>query len=132
MEQMTKWVDLSPREEDIVNELLDDHEHPSRELAEKAKMSVAQVVNTIRNIRRKHNEGKDAPYIYTCQLGYTLEEEPVWESKMRLQSGYGTLINGIPVFKMCKKLKLKEYQTLRLELKPQAMTIQQLLKGKGI
>jgi len=101
------------------------------ELSSEMSVDVDVVRNYVHVIRRKFLDGKDVPYIYTAAVGgYTLKgssENVVYESKRRMAMGYGVLINGVFVFKRCRKIASKAFKALNIQYKPKALTVKQLM-----
>ena len=68
----------------------------------------------------------NASYIFATKQGYTLEETPEnlkQEGMMRLRMGTSAILNGKHVFNRCKQIDLTNYNALRIEFFPKAVSI---------
>lgn len=104
------------------------------ELSDELGVDADGVRNMVHNIRRKFLNGEDVPYVYSAAVGgYTLDGDKVnvvFESKRRMAMGYGVLVNGVFVFKRCKKIASTAFKALNIQYKPKALTIAQLTHKK--
>lgn len=123
---------MSQKAQELVSVLAKGGVWTSEELAKELDITKVKVSRVVRNVRKKFLEGKtDASYIYTTGQGYSVDEKPeytAFESKMRLQQGYGILVNGIWVFKRCKLLAPKMFAQLSISYKPKMLTVDKLIR----
>jgi hypothetical protein len=123
---------MSQKAQELVKTLEQGGVWTSDDLAKELNVQKVKVSRIVRNVRKKFLESKtDAPYIFTTGQGYSIEEKPeyvAFESKMRLQQGYGVLINGVYVFKRCKFLAPKMFTQLSIAYKPKMLTVDKLIR----
>ena len=102
------------------------------ELSKEIDVAPLQVRELIRQLRKGFLEnGTVDNYIYTTKFGYTIDEKPenvMYEARLRMALGVGTLINGIWVFKKSKSIAHKQFRDLNISYKPKMLTVQNLIK----
>lgn len=105
------------------------------ELAKELSVDKKKVTNLVQNVRKHFLKGEEGiPYIFTTGIGYTLEEKPehtAYETKMRMQHGYGVLMNGVYVFKRCKQIAPKMFEGLSIAFKPKMLTVARLIQKES-
>ncbi len=127
-----KMQELSKKQEEILKFLNEETVIKTTELAKKVDMSTIQLRLAIKQLRKKFLAGEEnIDYIYTTKGGYTTrgsKEDVMYESQMRLKLGIGVLVNGVYVFKRCKKIAKTDFSKLNIAYKPKMLTLNNVIK----
>lgn len=128
---MKKQSELTYEQESLIEFLNGAGTATKGDIAKMLGISKLRVGSLVRQIRRKFLEGKFSTYIYTTKYGYTTNsslENVVYESRLRMQIGFGVLLNGVYVFKRCKALSSRTFNQLSIEFQPKAITVNKVIK----
>ena len=121
---------LSHKQEELIMVLERGDAFTTSEISDELGVPKQAVRQLVSSIRKRFLDGQeDVTYIYTTPRGYSLDEKPedvAYESKLRMQIGFGVLINGSFVFKRCKKIACSQFNALRLEFKPKMLTVKDI------
>jgi hypothetical protein len=132
----TRLLTLTGKEQELMDILEREEYANSRELGNELNLEPEFVTKLVQNIRRKHriNQERTAnpptKRIYTTRYGYSIVVRPeyvVYEARLRMANGIGTLLNGSDVFKKAKKIASKSYKKLQIEYHPSVKKISQLV-----
>lgn len=103
----------------------------STTIAKVLNMDLKYVTNTIRNLRRKFNNGTSDQYIYLTKDGYSLDETKhgvVYETNMRLSQMIGMGVNSIFIRTRCRKIALKDFNKLKIVYRPSLLLLENEMK----
>jgi len=105
----------------------------TQELADELNLEKHAIRALVGRVRKSflEEENSTVPYIYTTKGGFTLEGKPedvVYESKLRYAIGVGVLVNGVFVFKRCKKISPKQFANLNVTYKPKMLMFNNVIK----
>jgi len=107
--------------------------HSAEELADELNRTKDRVRLVVKKARQKFNNGDlDVDcWIYSTRGGYTIDEKPehvMHEARMRYRMGIGVILNGAHVFSTAKRIAIKDFGTLQIELKPKMLSMGKLIK----